>query len=85
MTAGSLYETLIAALALSLLISFSYMIQKRGLISALFWTFIPMRWLLSWGSDTPYDDNPDWLDRVQVGLIAALMLLWLATKAKLIA
>lgn len=75
---------LFGALILSLITSFGYMVQKRGLMRALFWTFIPMRWLLSWGSDTPFDDNPAWLDRLQMGLILALGLLWLAGRAKLL-
>ena len=85
MSAGSLYETLFAALALSLLISFGYMVRIRGVLSAVLWTFVPMRYWLSSFSDTTYDDNPEWLDRVQWGLMLALVLLWLATKAKLVA
>ena len=78
-----LWQVLLIAFAISLLFSFVYMVQKRGVLSAFVWFFIPMRLLLSWGSDTPYDDNPDWLDHVQWGLIVAMGLLWLAGKAKL--
>jgi len=81
---ATFWLVLFIAFVISLVISFSYMVQKRGVLSALFWTIIPMRWLLSWGSDTPYDDNPGWLDRLQLGLILVMGLLWIADKAKLI-
>lgn len=79
-----LWQVLLIAFVFSLLLSFVYMVQKRGVLSALFWSFIPMRLLLSWGSDMPYDDNPDWLDRIQWSLIVAMGLIWLAGKAKLL-
>lgn len=84
MSVDLLYEILFAALALSLLASFCYMVGKRGVLSAFLWTFAPLRYWLSSFSDTPYDDNPEWLDRIQWGVMAAIGLLWLATKAKLI-
>ena len=83
MSVGVLYEVLFAGFVISCLLSFVYMLQKRSLLSALFWFLVPMRWLLSWGSDTPYDDNPDWLDRIQLGFAVAIGLLWLVGKAKL--
>ena len=67
---------LVGLLVLSFIASFGFMVQKRDVLSALFWTFIPMRWLLSWGSGTSYDDNPVWLDRIQISLIVACVGLW---------
>lgn len=84
MSAGTLYEVLFAALVLSLILSFGYMIGKRGVLSAALWTFMPLRYWLSSFSDSPYDDNPEWLDRLQWILMLAVGLVWLATKAKLI-
>ncbi len=74
---------LFIALAVSLLISFGYMVRTRGILSALLWTFAPLRYWLSSTSDTPYDDNPLWLDYLQWGLMGVMGLLWIAGKAKL--
>ncbi len=82
MSVGILYEVLFAALAVSLLVSFGYMAKSRGVLSALLWTFAPLRYWLGSASGTSYDDNPSWLDRVQLGLILAIALLWLAAKVK---
>ena len=79
-----LWPVLFIALGVSLLISFGFMVEKRGVLSAALWTFAPLRYWLSSFSDTPFDDNPEWLDRLQWGLILAMGLLWLAGRAKLI-
>jgi len=81
-TISTLYTVLFACTAFTFVLSFFFMIKTRGFLSALFWTFIPFRLLLSWGSDTEFDDNPPWLDRLQLGLIGTLALLWLWQRAQ---
>ncbi|HTL98362.1 MAG TPA: hypothetical protein VL181_06110, partial [Holophagaceae bacterium] len=66
-----LSELLFGLVVLSFIASFFYMVKGRGVMSALFWTFIPMRFWFNWATDGNYDDNPAWLDHVQLGLIAA--------------
>ncbi|HZU52585.1 MAG TPA: hypothetical protein VFF77_01715 [Holophagaceae bacterium] len=84
MNISAVWVALFIALALSLLLSFVYMVRERGFLSAFFWTFAPLRYWLADASGSQYDDNPSWLDRIQWGLIVTMGLLWLATKAKLI-
>ncbi|HXC16434.1 MAG TPA: hypothetical protein VNV60_03230 [Holophagaceae bacterium] len=77
-------ENLIALLfglwVLSYFASFCYMVKGRGLMSALFWGLIPMRFLLNMAVDGDYDDNPVWLDHIQMTLILALVGCWLLRK-----
>jgi len=73
---------LVVLLALSLIVSFFYMVNRRGFLSALFWAFVPFRFLLSWASDNDLDDNPLWLDRLQFFLIGTLVLIWLLGKVR---
>jgi len=80
-TVTTLFGILLVGFGISLIFSFSYMVKKRGVLSALFWTLIPYRFWLTWASDTQYDDNPEWLDRIQIGLIIAMGALWLWGKA----
>ncbi len=82
MTLDGLWIPLLVALGISLVLSFFYMVERRGLISALFWTLMPWRLMVSWASDTDFDDNPPWLDRLQIGLILALALLWLLGRSR---
>ena len=77
---GTAFQVLIALLVVSFVVSFFYMAKSRGFISALFWTFIPFRLLLSWGSESRFDDNPPWLDRLPIALIGALAFLWVLSK-----
>lgn len=81
---GALWSGLFIALALSLLLSFGFMVRKRGVLSAVLWTLAPLRYWLASASSTEYDDNPPWLDQLQWGVLIAMGLLWLAGKAKLI-
>ena len=74
-TSDVIFVILLVMLMATFVISFVYMLKKRGIISSFFWAFVPFRLLLSWTSDTEYDDNPPWLDRVQIALIAALVVL----------
>ena len=76
----NLIELLFGLWVLSYFASFCYMVKGRGVISALFWGLIPMRFLLNMAADGDYDDNPDWLDRVQLMLILALAGCWLFRK-----
>ena len=77
---GTAFQVLLALLAVSFVVSFFYIAKSRGILTALFWTFIPFRLLLSWGSETRFDDNPPWLDRLQIALIGTLALLWVLSK-----
>jgi hypothetical protein len=80
-TATNLFAILLVAFAITYLISGWYMAQKRGVLSALFWSFTPFRWLFAWSSDTKYDDNPEWLEMLQVGIIVAMGVVWFFGKA----
>ena len=82
MNAAELWPILFIAFALSLLLSFVYMVPKRGFLSAFLWTIFPLRYWSSWASGTAYDDNPVWLDRLQWGLFIAMGVLWLVGKVK---
>ena len=82
MNASELWPILFIALTLSFLLSFAFMVPKRGFLSAFLWTIFPLRYWSSRASDTAYDDNPVWLDRLQWGLFVAVGLLWLAQKVK---
>jgi len=81
-TVTTLFGILLVGFGISLIFSFSYMVKKRGVLSALFWTLIPYRFWLTWASDTQYDDNPEWLDRIQIGLIIAMGALWALGQGK---
>lgn len=80
-TNDMIFVILLVMLLATFVLSFIYMLKKRGIISSLFWAFVPFRLLLSWSSDTEYDDNPPWLDRVQIVLIAALVVLLYVRKS----
>lgn len=75
-----LIEALFGLWVLSYIASFCYMVKGRGLMSALFWGLIPMRFLLNTAVDGDYDDNPVWLDHVQLTLILTLAGCWLFRK-----
>lgn len=81
-TTQNLFGVLLLAFAITYIISGYYMAKKRGLLSALFWSFTPFRWLFSWSTDTSYDDNPVWLERLQVGIIVAMGLVWFIGKGQ---
>ncbi len=76
----TLYSALFVGFGVSVVISFAYMVKKRGFFSALIWSFIPCRSQLSTAIDVPFDDNPIWLDFVQLAFIVAFGLLWLWRK-----
>ena len=75
-----LLELLFGLWVLSYLASFCYMVKGRGVMSALFWGLIPMRFLLNMAVDGDYDDNPFWLDRIQTTLTLAWVGCWLLRK-----
>jgi len=77
----TLWPILFIGTAITFGLSFVYMVKKRGTLSALFWTLIPFRFLLSWGSETDFDDNPEWLDYLQTSFLVAMGLLWFWGKA----
>ena len=66
--------------AISYSISFVYMAKTRGILSALFWSIIPFRFLINSAIDGEYDDNPRWLDYIQNGIIAAFILVWIVER-----
>ena len=76
---------LVLAFAVTYLLSGWNMAKKRGVLSAIFWSFIPFRWLLNMAVDGDYDDNPEWLDRIQTGIIIAFCVVWFIGKSNFLA
>jgi len=56
-----IYLASIAALLISGLFSFYFMLKNRDPISTFFWIINPFNWVLGWWSNDLFDFNPGWL------------------------
>ena len=56
-----IYLASIAALVVSGIFSFYFMLKNRDPISTFFWVINPFNWVLGWWNNDLFDFNPGWL------------------------